>query len=314
MPPLRAAFGMDVSQENRFDQAQQSLQFDMDRMLALASGDIPRDQMTERDMQLLQQYNMSMGFGGGIRDVAQQGGARIASALSPYVTRGREMLSGLGQRAVSAVDQFMPNLQGFRVAPLRGPDGGRIVVQGRENIVAGPGGMPATGAGTKFERASTLEVGDIPFTQAVRESMRTNPRGTLAAGTVGGGTTAAALMEAFKGRGTDISNIPPEQLAQTVDRINQIPNEFAQKGMSEVSPSLATINAMTGDYPIDLTTPFNTAEKPLRAPTAPKKITFPTLTAVPSKEEVKQVVAEEDKKQAPLKTRAERIKEEYATL
>lgn len=314
MPPLRAADGMFVTPENRFDQAQQSLQFDMDRMLALASGDIPRDQMTERDMQLLQQYNMSMGFGGGIRDVAQQGGARLASALSPYVTRGREMLSGLGQRAVSAVDQFMPSLQGFRVAPMRGPDGGRMVVQGRENIVAGPGGMPATGAGTKFERASTLEVGDIPFTQAFRESMRVNPRGTLAAGTVGGGTSAAALMEAFKGRGSDISNIPPDQLAQTVDRINQIPNEFAPRGMSDTSPALATINVVNAEPPTDLTTPFNVAEKPIISPTAPKTITFPTVGEPPSKEEVKQVVAEEDKKQLPLKTRAERIKEEYATL
>lgn len=351
MPPLRAAFGMDVSQENRFDQAQQSLQFDMDRMLELASGNVPPEQMTERDMQLLQQYNMSMGFGGGIRDVAQQGGARIASALSPYVTRGRQMLSGLGEEVGGTINriysQLPPSLQpqGFRVAPMRGPlrntDGGRIVVQGRENIVAGPGGMPTAGAGTKFERANTLDIGNMPFTQAFRESMRVNPRGTAVATGVGAGTFGAKLasetessrdaLSRFLGT-SDISNITPDQLAAATDRINQIPNEYQERSQQfpltpptppgQEPPSLSTINVAMNEPMVDLSTPFDAMGrsnvKKLDKPPVPL-VNLGDTTAgktQPSREEItgaiKDLLKDEKKTEAP--TYGERLKKRFGEV
>lgn len=314
MPPLRAADGMFVTPGTRFNQAQQNLQGDMDRMLALASGNIPQEQMTQRDMQLLQQYNMSMGFGGGIRDVARQGGTRIASALSPYVERGRQMLSGLDDRLESMLNK-LPNVQGFRTAPLRGPDGGRMVVQGRENIVRGDYGIPTQGVGTKFERANTLEVGKIPFSQALVESIRRNPVGTAAAGAFGTGTTAAALMEAFRGRGSNISNIPPEQLAATLDRINQIPTE----GMPR--PAAATTAPPTTTPPP--APPAATTTAPLitppegEGPTASQTFPLSPLSQQLMAEEapkVEEFIQTKLKEEAPFKTRAQRIKEEYKEL
>lgn len=351
MPPLRAAYGMDVSQDNRFAQAEQALQGDMTRMLELASGNVPPEQMTERDMQLLQQYNMSMGFGGGIRNVAQQGGARIASALSPYVERGRKMLSGLGEEAGSTINriysQLPPSLQpqGFRVAPMRGPlrdtDAGRIVVQGRENIVAGPGGMPTAGAGTKFERANTLDIGNMPFTQAFRESMRVNPRGTTAATGVAAGTFGAKLasetassrdaLSRFLGT-SDISNMNPDQLAAATDRINQIPNEYQERSQKFPSipptppgqepPSLSTINVVMNEPMVDLSTPFDAMGR-----SNVKKLEKPPVSLVnlgdttagktpPSREEItgaiKDLLKDEKKTEAP--TYGERLKKRFGEV
>jgi hypothetical protein len=299
MPPLRAQGGMFVTQGNRLDQ----LQGNMDRMLALASGNIPPEQMTEEDRRLLQQYNMGMGFSGSIRDAARQGVGRISSALEPYLARG-----------MAAVDRFMPNFQGFRVAPLRGPlrdtDAGRMVVQGRENIRAGAEGMPVAGTGTKFERANTLEFGKIPFSQALAESMRLNPLATSAALGVGGGTAAAML--AGMGGGRDINNIPPDQLAATLDRINQIPTE----GMPSVPaggepPASATINRiMAGREDLSIG-PFGAKEA---APVIPPKAE--TGPVVPPKEEkdLNTFIKDKLKEEEPIKTRGERIKAEFKEL
>jgi hypothetical protein len=299
MPPLRAQGGMFVTQGNRLDQ----LQGNMDRMLALASGNIPPEQMTEEDARLLQQYNMSMGFSGGIRDAARQGMGRIGSALEPYIARG-----------TAAIDRFMPNLQGFRVAPLRGSlrdtDAGRMVVQGRENIRAGAEGMPVAGTGTKFERANTLEFGKIPFSQALAESMRLNPLATSAALGVGGGTAAGML--AGMGGGKDISNLPPDQLAAALDRINQIPTE----GMPSVPaggepPASATINRiMAGREDLSIG-PFGAKEA---APVIPPKAE--TGPVVPPKEEkdLNTFIKDKLKEEEPIKTRGERIKAEFKEL
>lgn len=319
MPPLRAADGMFVTPGARFDQAQQSLQGDMDRMLALASGNIPQEQMTQRDLQLLQQYNMSMGFGGGIRDVARQGGTRIASALSPYVERGRQMLSGLDDRMTAMFDK-LPSVQGLRVTPLRGPDGGRMVVQGRENIVPGDYGIPTQGVGTKFERANTLEVGKIPFSQALVESVQRNPIATGAAMVSAAGLTgtgAGAIRESMGGR--DFSQLSPEELKAAMARINQIPTE----GMPR--PAAATTTPPPAG-------PRTTAPEPLIKPPvtegpAPSQTAQEQLQALKRQAmgglgpevaaeapKVEEFIKTKIKEEAPLKTRAQRIKEEFTAL
>ena len=311
-PPLRAADGMFVTPGGRFDQAQQSLQGDMNRMLELASGNIPQEQMTQRDIQLLQQYNASMGFAGGLRDVARQGAGRIGSALQPYVTRGREMLSGLTQR----IDEALPSFQGFRTTPLRGADQGRMVVQGRENIVAGPGGMPISGVGTKFERANTLEMGNIPFSQAVRESIRTSPVATGVAGTVGAGS-AAAMLAGMGGK--DISQLSPEQLTSALARINQIPTE----GMPR--PAAATTTPPSAPPAAAPTEPLITPPEgkgPAPSQTAQEQLQAlkrqaigglgPEVAAEAPK--VEEFIKTKIKEEGPLKTRAQRIKEEFREL
>lgn len=308
MPPLRAADGMFVTPGGRFNQAQQTLQSDMDRMLALASGNIPQEQMTQRDLQLLQQYNMSMGFGGGLRDVTRQGVSRIGSALEPYVTRGREMLSGLTQR----IDEAMPSFQGFRTTPLRGADQGRMVVQGRENIVAGPGGMPTSGVGTKFERANTLEMGNIPFSQAVKESVRTSPVATGVAGTVGAGSAAAML--AGMGGGRDLSNLSPEQLTAALNRINQIPTEGMPRpaAVTTAPPTTTTQPPPAATTTTPLITPPE-GEGPTASQTFPLSPLSQQLMAQEAPK-VEEFIQTKLKEEAPFKTRAQRIKEEYKDL
>jgi hypothetical protein len=319
LPPLRAQRGAFVTQGNRLDQ----LQGNMDRMLALASGNIPPEQMTEEDARLLQQYNMSMGFSGGIRDAARQGMGRIGSALEPYIARG-----------TAAIDRFMPNLQGFRVAPMRGSlrdtDAGRMVVQGRENIRAGAEGMPVAGTGTKFERANTLEFGNIPFSQGVRESMRTNPVATSMGLGIGGGTAVGMLanmpegggfgsmgrdigmpfpvISAIRG-GKDISNLPPDQLAATLDRINQIPTEgMPSAPAGGEPPASATINRIMAERPDMGIGPFGANVPvpviPPKAETAPPK----------AEQDLSTFIKDKLKEEAPAQTRGERIKAEFKDL
>jgi hypothetical protein len=307
MPPLRAQSGMFVTQGNRLDQ----LQGNMDRMLALASGNIPPEQMTEEDARLLQQYNMGMGFSGSIRDAARQGMGRIGSALEPYIARGTAALDrSILTPGVAAIDRFMPNFQGFRVAPMRGPDGGRMVVQGRENIRAGAEGMPVAGTGTKFERANTLEVGKIPFSQALSESMRVNPLATSTALGVGGGTALGML--AGVGGDRNIANLPPDQLAATLDRINQIPTE----GMPSVPaggepPASATINRiMAGREDLSIG-PFGAKEPPPVIP--PKAETEPTEPPKAEKD-LSTFIKDKLKEEAPAQTRGQRIKAEFKDL
>jgi hypothetical protein len=212
---------------------------------------------------------------------------------------------------VAAIDRFMPNFQGFRVAPMRGPDGGRMVVQGRENIRAGAEGMPVAGTGTKFERANTLEVGKIPFSQGLAESMRVNPLATSTALGVGGGTALGML--AGMGGGKDISNLPPDQLAAALDRINQIPTE----GMPPVGPAggepaaSATINRiMAGREDLSIG-PFGAKEPPPVIP--PKAETEPTEPPKAEKD-LSTFIKDKLKEEAPAQTRGQRIKAEFKDL
>ena len=314
MPPLQAKDGAFVTKEAR---AAQPFMPDMGRAMALVGGEIPPDQMSADEASWLQSYRLSTGFGGGIRDIASQGASRLSGALAPYMARGKDTINRIMERA----DEYLPSFQGLRVGPLRGADQGRVVLQGRENIVAGPGGIPQMGTGTRFQPGGTIEAGKIPFSQAVRESFRVNPKGTGLAIGVGGGTAASMLSSMFGGGG-DLSNIPPDQLQATLDRISDIPvgepdprvsQEFpTQKGLfegpqppevSEVSPSMATINVIDaqGD-PNLLTTPFSDLRKP------------PPATKEDTAKFIENKLKEEGKKEETPKTRAQRIKEEYQEL
>lgn len=334
MPPLRAQGGMFVTQGNRIDQ----LQGNMDRMLELASGNIPPEQMTDADRQLLQQYNMSMGFTGGtIRDIAKQGASRIGSALSPYVARGREVLG----QAINKADEYLPSLQGFRVVPMRdkllSPTAkGRATLPARESIVEGPGGVPMMGTGTKLTPANTLDVGRIPFSQAVRESIRQNPKSTAAAVTAGGGTAAAMLANMMGGGGSGAPR-SAEDIARINAMIDQIPptytaEEEAAMAMGVEPPSQATINRVMAEEGPDYSTPFSNLIEPPPKKTGPEPrymgpapdttapgATTPIIPPTPEKkkeESVTEFIQDKMKEESPavIKTRAQRIKEESEAL
>ena len=329
LPPLRAQGGMFVTQGNRIDQ----LQGNMDRMLELASGNIPPEQMTEEDRQLLQQYNMSMGFTGGtIRDIAKQGASRIGGALAPYMIKGEEALS----RGLSRVDDYLGGFlpPSFRVVPMRdkllSPTAkGRATLPARESIVEGPGGVPTMGTGTKLTPANTLDVGRIPFSQAVRESIRQNPKSTIAAGTAAGGTAAAMLSNMVGGGGGAPRSA--EDVARVNALIDQIPSTYttAEEAEMGLPPSQATINRVMAEEEADLSTPFSNLIEPPPKKTGPEPrymgpapgtgATTPIIPPTPEKkkeETVTDFIQDKMKEESPavIKTRAQRIKEESEAL
>jgi hypothetical protein len=349
LPPLRAQDGAFVTQDARFGTQEfpvsyqgnriDQLQGNMDRMLQLASGEIPPEQMTTEDMRLLDAYSKSMGFtGGSIRDVARQGFGRIGSALEPYVARGREALSRLDEQ----LGGFLP--PSFRVVPMRdkmlSPTAkGRAVIPERDNIVAGPGGMPSfqiprnprtgqppTGAGNRVTAANTLNVERIPLSQAVRESMRVNPKATAVAGGVGLGT-AAGMLANLRGEGGGESGMTPEQLLEADRRISQIPNEFSPNTQQRFTFDARDANQYALDAgeqivnPSDIPASGGDANTPglklgAKVGIQPPSAFLPPLDTERSAEEgrnLSELVKTLGEKPV-AKTRAQRIKEEYEGL
>lgn len=149
--------------------------------------------------------------------LASQGFGKISSALTPYMTRGIEYL-----------DQFVtPFLRpGMRVEQMT-EDGRRAVIQGRENIVQGPQG-PEFGKGTRLEAANTLNMGRVPFSQAIRQdpllgmagnAIRKNPK--LKA--LGAGVLAADIALYNNLTSPNAAPRSAEELAQVNALIDQIP-------------------------------------------------------------------------------------------
>jgi hypothetical protein len=355
LPPLRAKDGVFVTPEARtssytgdsprsFPNLSGSLperlgrpdmlQMRMNRMLELASGNIPPEQMTEEDRQLLQQYNMSMGFTGGtIRDIAKQGASRIGGALAPYMIKGEEAFS----RGLSRVDDYLGGFlpPSFRVVPMRdkllSPTAkGRATLPARESIVEGPGGVPTMGTGTKLTPANTLDVGRVPFSQAFRESLRQNPKSTIAAGTAAGGTAAAMLSNMVGGGGGAPRSA--EDIARVNALIDQIPPTYTAAEEAEMAmqpPSQATINRVMAEEEADLSTPFsNLIEPPPKrgepetrymGPAPGTGATTPIIPPTPEQkkeETVTEFIQDKMKEESPavIKTRAQRIKEESEAL
>lgn len=216
MPPLRAADGVFVTPQARQDSF---APFRVpERFNELMSGQIPEEQMTPEERSWVRSYKYGMGFtGGSIRDVASQGFGRISSALSPYIQRGVNYLDEL-------VTPFLR--PGMRVEPMI-EGGRRAVIQGRENIVQGPRG-PQMGTGTRLEAANTLNVGRVPFSQAIRQDpflgmagnvIRKNPKLTALS------TGVLAADVALYNNLTSPNAAPrsAEELARVNALINQIP-------------------------------------------------------------------------------------------
>jgi hypothetical protein len=255
--------------------------------------------------------------------LASQGFGKISSALAPYMTRGIEYLDEL-------VTPFTrPTMRVERLTE----DGRRAVIQGRENIVEGARGAEM-GTGTRLEAANTLGFGQIPFSQAVRESslgnlVRTYPRSTI------GGTTA--LASTIYGLSGDRSAAPrtAAELERANKLINQIPGQgfplrdaqgrmlfpggamdvegFADSPPPPERPEDATINRFRAEaesrtdispFP-SLIQPPATEVKPGPSTTEPGKVDISNKTFIDKN------LLKENEKEKPLLTRAQRIKAEY---
>ena len=320
MPPLRAADGAFATQDARRQQMNSPL-YIPDRFYELADGTIPPEQMTPEEKRFMNSYKFGMGFTGGtIRDVAKQGMGRIGSALAPYAQRGLNYLDELVTPFTRPTMRVEPMAEGGR----------RAVIQGRENIVQGTRGAEM-GTGTKLQAANTLGFGQIPFTQAFREStlgniIREYPKSTMA-----GTGTAAATLAALSGDRTSAPRSAKE-LEQVNALIDQIPgqgpplrdskgNRIIPPGREnepfEVNfrddrivpptperPENATINRINqqGDVVVPFETPFNRPEVPIIAPK--KDEAAPT-----TKDFIDRTV-----KDQVFKSRGERIKAEYESL
>jgi hypothetical protein len=102
--------------------------------------------------------------------------------------------------------------------------GRRAVIQGRENIVQGTRGAEM-GTGTKLQGANTLGFGQIPFSQAFRESGLGRFIANYPKSTLGGATTAAATTYALSG-----DKNPPPRSAQELKDVNALIDQIPGQG------------------------------------------------------------------------------------
>jgi hypothetical protein len=160
--------------------------------------------------------------------------------------------------------------------------------------------------------------------------MRVNPKTTALAGATGLGTAAGMLANVPAGMGfgsmgrdvlggRDLSNLPPDQLAAAMDRINQIPTDgvsmaspVAPSTAGGEPPSNATINRVMGEKPNMGIGPFKT-ELPAPTPAAPPPA--PEAGAPPKAEQnLNTFIKDKLKEEAPVQSRGERIKAEFKDL
>jgi hypothetical protein len=309
MPPLRAADGAFATQDARREQMNSPLFVpSLSRMNELTSGQVPPEQMTPQEQEFLRSYQFGMGFTGGtIRDIAREGGSRLASALSPYVQRGMNYLDELVTPFTRPTMRVEPMVEGGR----------RAVIQGRENIAQGPRGAEMS-TGTRLEAANTLGFGRIPFTQALREDpllgraldfARQNPKTTMA-----GAGTAAATLAALNRTGKDT---PAKD--SMVDQIpGQGPPLYDPRGNRIIPPGRENepweVNFVDRTREPEAVTEEPEQVTPVVDPTKPPLIP-PTVT--PTKEEKADITSFIDKSLRPefsTKSRSDRIKEEFGAL
>ncbi len=219
-----------------------------------------------------------------------------------------ESIMGIPQgfrNVVSEADEaFGRMLPGsFRTSVMRGEDGGRIALQGRESIRSGPG-REAIGmnTGTKYiSDPLTLSYGQPPFSQVVAEQAARNPRATNAI--LGG----AALTIGGMGVNEYLNNVrranfmtPGPNQAETDARVAEIPLP------DRVSPTPpGTLDRVTEDQ-IRSQASNNFTPIPIGGPeAAPEKKTAP----VDENKSLKDFIDKQLLR--PTKSRAERIRDEY---
>jgi hypothetical protein len=245
------------------------------------------------------------------------GAARYGSDIAEGArTIGRNAYEA-GTDAVRAADRFLGDTFArpyMDIGPMRGPDGGRLVGQGRENIsMSQPnlltGQTPVPGTGTRFEGLNTMELRNPTFSEAFQASLRMNPRQTIA-----GSAVAIAPFQA------ELYNEIGNRLSKTADKrsgaesqVNLIPGQGEpltdamgmpiRRGEAFI-PANETINKiMREPSPIDT--------KPVMAPE--QKPEESVIQEGPVQDGTSKFI--KDKLAEPTaKTKAQRIREEYAGL
>jgi hypothetical protein len=134
--------------------------------------------------------------------------------LSPYVQRGINYLDELVTPFTRPTMRVEPMVEAGR----------RAVIQGRENIVQGTRGAEM-GTGTRLQGANTLGFGQIPFSQAFRESGLGRFIANYPKSTLGGATTAAATTYALSG-----DKNPRPRSAQELKDVNALINQIPGQG------------------------------------------------------------------------------------
>lgn len=265
----------------------------------------------------------------GLPPIRAFGGAFI-SAGRRALEYGKDYIPMLADdigAAMKRVPGFMDELAGnylppgFRVTPdVR--NGGRTVVQGRENIIPGITPSQASmGTGTRLQAGNTLDYGQVPLSRAFKEDptlarmlnyAQENPNAAF------GGATALGLgtIGASIGRGAPFRS--DEELAKANALIDQIPgqgpplrdakgNLILPPAKPKASPEAAAI--------LQVTPPVAAPAKEPQAK-AEEKSTFSTLEAPEGNDYSKFLnrAFTTANKESSTMSRADRIKEEAKGL
>lgn len=213
-------------------------------------------------------YDLARAGAGRVADEAAMIGGSAMNAARPYLTQADEYFG-----------RMLP--PSMRTAPMRGADGRPITIQGRESVVRGPGGEPmGLGEGTQLTRGTTVEMGQPPLSQVIREQAARNPGATKAivggAGLTAGLTGGTALGDRLFG--PDIMAPRPNQ-AELDAEVAKIPgrNYYDMQGnnIGEPKPPAPPVDvnaqarsqAANNFTPIPVNSPiFNQAETTAPAP------------------------------------------------
>jgi hypothetical protein len=231
-------------------------------------------------------------------------------------TIGRNVYEA-GTDAVRAADRFLGDTFArpyMDVVPMRGPDGGRLVGLGRENIrMSQPNILepqtPVPGTGTRFEALNTMGLRNPTFSEAFQASARMNPKQFIA-----GSSLAIAPFQA------ELLNEIGNRLSKTADKrsgaesqVDLIPGQGPPltdpmgrpyRLGEAMMPANETINKiMREPSPIDTKPVMAPEQKPEESVIQEKPVADDTSKFI--KEKLAEPAA---------KTKAQRIKEEYEGL
>ena len=232
-------------------------------------------------------------------------------------TMGRDVYEA-GSDAVRAADRFLGDTftrPYMDIGPMRGPDGGRLVGQGRDDLrMYQPDNYtpvtPMPGEGTRLRGLNTMDLRTPTMTEAIGAGMRMNPKSFI------GGTALAAAPYTAELAG-NIGN----RLSTTADKrsgaesqVNLIPGQGTEPLTDEKGrpyrlgqsflPANETINKIVREPSAISTDPVMRMEE--------KKPAESVIQTKPAEDVTNKFIAE--KLAEPRKSKIERIKEEYAGL
>jgi hypothetical protein len=240
-------------------------------------------------------YDLGRAGVGRIADEASMVGGSMMNAARPYLTQADEYFG-----------RMLP--PSMRTSVMRGEDGRPVTIQGRESIVSGPGREPmGMGEGTRLTQGRTIEMGQPPMSQVVREQIAQNPGATKAI--LGGGALGTAGVYGMSRPGSTGAGDP--NFVSQVDLIDQtqLPRDPRTGGQILPPPPGSDVNALAASQASNNFTPI-----PANSPVFREE----TTTSAPKKEQsTASFINAQLKKEAaatPEKDFNTRVKENYNKL